>query len=151
MRYLIPEFVFVALALLFTQSYLKLCVLLFETLRSVSSNALFDSAFLAFPLTNVLVFSLLAMLRRWLLPRQDQGPLSVIAFFKENSFYLVVTAVFIVRTVEALHEGAPISPYWPAQLSSWSLLIDLVGTFCVAAVLFHLYIQLTRIFRNRGL
>jgi hypothetical protein len=150
MKYLIPEFLFISLAFLFTESYIRLCVLLFETLGDVSSVSFSHNAFLAFPLTNVLVFCLLGMLRHRLAPRSDQQPLSVIAFVKENFLYLVVAAVFVLRIVEALNEEEAISPYWPAQLSKWSLLIDLLSTFCVAAVLLHLYIQLSKIFQNRS-
>lgn len=151
MMYLIPEFILIFCVLAFTEEYITLCIGIFNVFFQFSSLSFFKYSFLAFPITNLLIFSFLGYLRHVLLNSRNVEPTGIQGFLKENFIFIVVVMVFVLRTVEALNDTSIFSPYWPNQLSKTSLLFDLGSTFCLSSVILHILFQIKRLFQNRSI
>lgn len=152
MKYLLPDFLLILFSLFFSEQYVAICIFLFKALYQISSFSFFlKNLFLAFPLTNLLLFCLFGYIRYLIIGSANEQSSGFKNFFKGNLIFIVVVVAFLLKLRAAISEVDVISPFWPVQLSKLSLLFDLVSTFCVAAILLHIFFEIKTLFKKRNI
>lgn len=149
MKYLLPEFYLILTALVFTKTFIDICVGVFKFSYEISSISFFKYYFLAFPLVTLLSFFIIGYVRHLHVCNKKNPSVGVRIFLKENFIFFVVAFAFFVRILEATNETQPISPYWINQSGKLAILFYLISIFCISSVLLHLFFQIKTFFSNR--
>lgn len=152
MKYLLPDFILICIALLFPEYYVNACVIIFQGFHKIFFTSFFlNYTFLAFPLMNLLFFIFFGYVRHSFIGNKKLNSIGIRNFLKQNFIFIVVIIVYLLQLNDALNEAGAISPNWPLQLDKLSLLFDLVSAFFLSSVLIHISIQLKAFLQHRSI